>query len=281
MDDLEHELARLLAESVEDLRPPVAVMVAEANLRGRRLLLRRRLRIAGSVVAVGALALTGAVLGLPERPAGPAAAADRVPAPTSAAPTTPPSATAGTPSTTALESAMQKALAELIGPRAAVTSDPLGDEIRPDPRRDAALWVRYDDGDGAVTVAVELHGPASTAPGPSCGARASAAPDAGYTCRTEAAGPGTLVTEVLNPSATGWITYRIWYAGPDGTRVAVSVHNGTLHEPTDPTLSGRRTRTNPPLDLGTWQWIAQNYRWQSLAEDRMDRGPAAADRDGP
>ncbi|MFE4605073.1 hypothetical protein ACFRKE_29905, partial [Kitasatospora indigofera] len=63
MDDLEHELARLLAESVEDLRPPVAVMVAEANRRGRRLLLRRRLKIAGAVAAVGTLALAGTVLG--------------------------------------------------------------------------------------------------------------------------------------------------------------------------------------------------------------------------
>ncbi|MFF1872243.1 hypothetical protein [Kitasatospora herbaricolor] len=276
MDDLEHELARLLAESVEDLRPPVAVMVAEANRRGRRLLLRRRLKIAGSVAAVAALALTGAVLGLPERPAGPAAAATRTTAPV----TPPPSAATGPTDATALESAMRKALVELLGPRAAVTSDPLGDEIRPDPRLDAALWVRYDDGDGAVTVAVELHGPASAATGPSCGARASAGPESGYTCRTEAAGPGTLVTEVLSPPATGWTTYRIWYAGPDGTRVAVSVHNGTLHEPTDPTLSGRLTRASPPLDLATWQWIAQNYRWQSLAEAAMDRRPAAA-RDGP
>ncbi|MFD0261612.1 hypothetical protein ACFVH7_25475 [Kitasatospora indigofera] len=278
MDDLEHELARLLAESVEDLRPPVAVMVAEANRRGRRLLLRRRLKIAGAVAAVGALALAGTVLGLPERPAGPVAAATRTQAPTPAPAQV--SATDGAPDAAALERAMQKALVELIGPRAAVTSDPLGDEIRPDPRLDAALWVRYDDGDGAVTVAVELHGPASTATGPSCGARADAGPETGYTCRTGPAGPGTLVTEILSPPATGWTTYRIWYAGPDGTRVAVSVHNGTLHEPADPTLSGRLTRTNPPLDLATWQWIAQNYRWQSLAEGSMDRRPAAG-RDAP
>ncbi|MFC9329140.1 hypothetical protein [Kitasatospora sp. NPDC057015] len=274
MDDLETELARMLAESVEDLRPPIAVMVAEANLRGRRMLLLRRLRIAGSVAAVAALALTGAVLALPEPPAGPTAAARTT------TPTTPPSATTGPTDATALESAMRTALVELVGPRAAVTSDPLGDEIRPDPRLDAALWVRYDDGDGAVTVAVELHGPASTATGPSCGARASAGPESGYTCRTEAAGSGTLVTEVLSPPATGWTTYRIWYAGPDGTRVAVSVHNGTLHEPADPTLSGRLTRASPPLDLATWQWIAQNYRWRSLAEGAMDRRPAA-ERDGP
>jgi hypothetical protein len=65
LDDLEQELARMLARSVDGLHPPVAVMVAEAGLRGRRMMLRRRLRIAGSVAAVAALAATAAVLGLP------------------------------------------------------------------------------------------------------------------------------------------------------------------------------------------------------------------------
>ncbi|MGW4805263.1 hypothetical protein [Kitasatospora sp. NPDC004272] len=63
--DLDLELSTLMETSVEDLCVPVAVIVAESGRRGRRRRLARRRRIAGTALAVAAVTLVGADLGLP------------------------------------------------------------------------------------------------------------------------------------------------------------------------------------------------------------------------
>ncbi|GAA2741287.1 hypothetical protein [Kitasatospora cinereorecta] len=57
----EHRLAQLLGESVEHLPVPVRTMVAAAGVRGRRLRRERRLRTAGLLLTVLALASGAAI----------------------------------------------------------------------------------------------------------------------------------------------------------------------------------------------------------------------------
>ncbi|MED7949694.1 hypothetical protein PUR61_25650 [Streptomyces sp. BE20] len=267
--DLEHDLGRLLADSVQDLHPPVAVMIAEATRHGRVLRRRRRLGTAASAGAVLALAVTVALTGLP----GPAGVGTGPAAPTSA-----PNGTAATASATAptadagpellrarQRTALQSALAGLLGPGTRLDPEPGADQLALDPAADAVLWTRYDDGRGAATVSVEVHGPASQAAAPTCELRTDGEREAGYRCST-VPGPGRdpQVVEVLETAATGWVTYRIWTPLPDGTRVAVAVHNGTLHDPDDPILHARRTRDAPPHDLTWWQEAATDGAWRQI-----------------
>ncbi|MFC8722840.1 hypothetical protein [Kitasatospora sp. NPDC057198] len=69
--DPDLQLSSLMETSVKDLCVPVAVIVAESGRRGRRRRIARRLRIAGTALAVTAVALAGADLGLPLIEAGP------------------------------------------------------------------------------------------------------------------------------------------------------------------------------------------------------------------
>ncbi|QKW22954.1 hypothetical protein HUT16_31210 [Kitasatospora sp. NA04385] len=108
--DLDLELSTLMEASVKDLCVPVAVIMAESGRRGRRRRLFRRLRIAGTTLAVLAVALAGANIGLPLIEAGRPPVGDIAPAgrpashpagpPAPAAPdtpTTPPDPSAGAP----------------------------------------------------------------------------------------------------------------------------------------------------------------------------------------
>ncbi|MFB6892619.1 hypothetical protein ACFCX4_25275 [Kitasatospora sp. NPDC056327] len=255
--DIEHDLGRLLADSVQGLRPPVAVMVAEATRHGRVLRRRRRLATAASAAAVLALAVTVTLTALPAL-----AGSDAAPA----GPTSSGATAAAAPELRARQTAaMRTELTRLTGPGVRLESEPGADQLTLDPAADSVLWTRYDDGRGAVTLSVEVHGPASKAAGPSCAERADAARAAGYRCET-APGPGPepQVVEVLTTADSGWLTYRIWTPFPDGTRVGLAVHNGTLHEADDPSLNSRRTRDAPPLDLPRWQRIAADAAWARL-----------------
>ncbi|GLW68339.1 hypothetical protein Kpho02_06380 [Kitasatospora phosalacinea] len=69
--DLDLELSAMMETSVKDLCVPVAVIVAESGRRGRRRKLVRQLRIAGTTLAVAAVAIAGANAGLPLIEAGP------------------------------------------------------------------------------------------------------------------------------------------------------------------------------------------------------------------
>ncbi|MFF1902025.1 hypothetical protein [Kitasatospora sp. NPDC058218] len=253
---LEHELGRLLNASVQDLHPPVAVMLAEATRRGRALHRRRRLRTAGSAVAVLALAAGLALTGLPGRTGGGGGG------PVTAAPAGP----TADQVRQRQHAALQATLARLLGPGIRLSAEAGADQLSLDPAADAVLWMRYDDGSGAGTVSVEVHGPASQATAPSCDGRGETDGASGYHCTAAAYGPSGLpqVVEVLRTAATGWLSYRIWTAHPDGTRVALAVHNGTLHESDDPQLSPRLTRAEPPFALGRWQQIAADDGWPAL-----------------
>ncbi|MCG6493272.1 hypothetical protein [Kitasatospora sp. A2-31] len=274
--DLEHDLGRLLVGSVQDLHPPVAVMLAEATRRGRVLRRRRRLATAASAAAVLTLAAAVTLTGLPDPlvhsagPAAPTAAGS----PTAGSPTDG-SPTDGSASTRAASdqdelrqrqrAALQDTLARLIGPGTTLDAEAGGDQLTLDPATDAVLWTRYDDGQGAATVSVEVHGPASGATAPSCGARTDAARAAGYSCTTAGGpGPAPQIVEVLVSADTGWTTYRIWTPYPDGTRVGLAVHNGTMHDADDPSLNPHRTRSSPPIDLARWQQIAADEAWQQV-----------------
>ncbi|MFB7946593.1 hypothetical protein ACFC6L_16955 [Kitasatospora phosalacinea] len=93
--DPDLDLSAMMETSVKDLCVPVAVIVAESGRRGRRRRLARQLRIAGTTLAVAAIAIVGANAGLPlidARPspgtevgpaAPPAATGPLVPSPTS------------------------------------------------------------------------------------------------------------------------------------------------------------------------------------------------------
>ncbi|WP_395296438.1 hypothetical protein ACF9IK_25580 [Kitasatospora hibisci] len=264
--DLEHDLGRLLAGSVQDLHPPVAVMLAEATRRGRVLRRRRRLATTASAAAVLTLAAAVTLTGLPDplgRSAGPAA------------PTAAGSPTDGSAASLAASgqddlrqrqrAALQDTLARLIGPGTTLDAEAGGDQLTLDPTADAVLWTRYDDGKGAATVSVEVHGPASGATAPSCGTRTDAARATGYSCTTAGGpGPAPQIVEVLASADTGWTTYRIWTPYPDGTRVGLAVHNGTMHDAEDPSLNPHRTRSSPPIDLARWQQIAADEAWQQV-----------------
>ncbi|MEU6235418.1 hypothetical protein [Kitasatospora sp. NPDC047058] len=266
---LEHELGRLLGAGVQGLHPPVAVMLAEATRRGRVLHRRRRIGQAASAAAVLALAAALALADLPrppgrghgELPAGPTAAA-----------------TAPTPGPEQLReqqrTALRDTLARLLGPGTRLDAEPGADQLTLDPAADAVLWTRYDDGRGAATLSVEVHGPASRATAPSCDDRTDAWDRADYHCSREPGpGPDPQIVEILETADTAWVTYRIWMPFPDGTRVALAVHNGTLHDSDDPSYNPRRTRDTPPSELARWQQIAADRAWLLL--------PGLADRGTP
>ncbi|GLW56153.1 hypothetical protein [Kitasatospora phosalacinea] len=63
--DPDLDLSAMMETSVKDLCVPVAVIVAESGRRGRRRRLARQLRIAGTTLAVAAIAFVGANAGLP------------------------------------------------------------------------------------------------------------------------------------------------------------------------------------------------------------------------
>ncbi|MFD7733563.1 hypothetical protein ACFV6F_24680 [Kitasatospora phosalacinea] len=63
--DPDLDLSAMMETSVKDLCVPVAVIVAESGRRGRRRRLARQLRIAGTTLAVAAIAFAGANAGLP------------------------------------------------------------------------------------------------------------------------------------------------------------------------------------------------------------------------
>ncbi|MFD0276027.1 hypothetical protein ACFVHB_19255 [Kitasatospora sp. NPDC127111] len=263
---LEHELGRLLSAGVQGLHPPVAVMLAEATRRGRVLHRRRRIGQAASAAAVLALAATLALTGLPrtpgpeqgDAPAAPTATASRAPAPEQLR--------------ERQRTALRDTLTRLLGPGARLDAEPGADQLTLDPAADAVLWTRYDDGRGAATLSVEVHGPASRATAPSCDDRTDALNRAGYHCSREPGpGPDPQIVEILETSDTAWVTYRIWTPFPDGTRVALAVHNGTLHDSDDPSFNPRRTRDTPPSELARWQQITADQAWRQVP-GLADRG---------
>ncbi|MGW4694202.1 hypothetical protein ACWEO1_17660 [Kitasatospora cineracea] len=91
--DPDLELSAMMETCVKDLSVPVSVIVAESGRRGRRRQVARRLRIAGTVLTVAAIAFAGASAGLPLISAEPRTGANVGPAdrtrPLSAPPATP------------------------------------------------------------------------------------------------------------------------------------------------------------------------------------------------
>ncbi|MFE1318768.1 hypothetical protein [Kitasatospora phosalacinea] len=83
--DPDLDLSAMMETSVKDLCVPVAVIVAESGRRGRRRRLARQLRIAGTTLAVAAIAFAGANAGLPLIDAHPGPGAEVGPAAPAAA----------------------------------------------------------------------------------------------------------------------------------------------------------------------------------------------------
>ena len=96
--DPDLRLSSLMETSIKDLSVPVAVIVAESGRRGRRRRLARRLRIAGTALAVAAVALAGANLGLPLIEADPRNAIGPAAPATASAPGRPPTTASATAS---------------------------------------------------------------------------------------------------------------------------------------------------------------------------------------
>ncbi|RAJ38366.1 hypothetical protein K353_04303 [Kitasatospora sp. SolWspMP-SS2h] len=261
--DLEHDLSRLLGESVDGLASPVDAIVAEAGVQGRRLRRRRRLRIAGATAVVAALAIAGAVA-VPRPVGGPAVTGTPPAATTTVAAPSPVTAAVTVPVTA---EAMLKVLADLLPP-----GGKLG-KFRPGPfewTRAAAtdFTVEYDDGRGAAHVYVVLSPPDPKGASWNCdqvdltdrGARPGGAEPAGCTSTTDAV--GTVFSAVTGVGSDGGYYFRkVRLERVDGTSVDLVVGNGPAPSPEHP--FGLASRPTPPLTTAAWQAIVRDPAWRT------------------
>ncbi|MFB7663388.1 hypothetical protein ACFC1R_05470 [Kitasatospora sp. NPDC056138] len=260
--DLEHDLSRMLEESVVGLTPPLPAILAEADRRGRRLRRRRRLQIAAATVAVVALAGTGAVLGL--RPVAAPPAAGPRPAPT------PSGSRAPAPFTGAGLLAVLTGL--LPDGRISHPVPAQGEE----PGDFAGLTVDYDDGLSPVTIELSLHaratGTASAPCRPENGSGSGSGEHRPYgaeppRCNTVSFPDGSAGwSEVSAADGNGLYTDSVDLTRPDGSELLIRIFNGRRG------LSGeeesRSVRPRPPLTSAELTALARSPRWQFQVPDR-------------
>ncbi|GAA2157945.1 hypothetical protein GCM10009760_60530 [Kitasatospora kazusensis] len=230
--EFEDRLGTMLGESLSGLPVPVAVMVAEAGRRGRRLRLRRRIaQLAATVAVVAGLVCGSALLDVRTRPA--AAAVQR---PVDLADRD----LLGTLATLLPAGASLRQYEDAgqqdTGPQTPGQHAPAG----------TGLTLAYDGGHGPLTLAVTLYGPLARDVRPGCDS--STLPVADRTeCTVVTVGPGrSEVTQVFGGGA--WYGYDIWATGADGVKVHLTVRQDS------PAADGS-------LTLAQWQQIARSPRW--------------------
>ncbi|GLW59110.1 hypothetical protein [Kitasatospora phosalacinea] len=258
--DLEHDLSRLLGESVDGLASPIGAIVAEAGAQGRRLRRRRRLWTLGAtVVVVAALATTGAVV-MP-RPVSSPAVTGTSPAAT---------ATSAEPSPATVPvtaEAMLQILAGLLPPGGKLSKFRAGPF---EATRDVAtaFSVEYDDGRGAAHILVVVSPPDPKAMSWNCdqldltdyGTRPEGAEPAGCTSTADAA--GTVVSAVTGVGPDGGYYFRkVRLERADGTSVDLVVSNGPA--PSEEHPFGLADRPAPPLTAAAWQAVVRDPAWQN------------------
>ncbi|GAA0700809.1 hypothetical protein GCM10010193_64490 [Kitasatospora atroaurantiaca] len=253
--DLEHELTRLLEDSVDGMAVPVHTIVAEATVRGRRFRIRRRLQTAAAALSVAALVGTGAVIGLPHRPpAAPTAPAVSAPMP-SAMPTT-----SATPTTS---DRIAKILSDLLPP---------GTSLRQYSKVTVSAHtitfdVEYDDGQGGpVAVWVTLESRRPTGEAPDCENALEAGDIDRLSCKDAVTTDGTDVVVKRTMSGAGVIAFECSFHPRDGVVVVITASNGTIDNPTEPGQRMTATRAVPPLTPSAWSTVAESPRWQLLAQ---------------
>ncbi|KJK59098.1 hypothetical protein [Saccharothrix sp. ST-888] len=258
--DLEHDLSRMLEESVVGLTPPLPAILAEADRRGRRLRRRRRLQIAAATVAVAALAGTVAAFGL--RPVAAPPAADPRPAPSDSREPTP-----------VTGAGLLAVLTELLPDGRISQPVPAQGE---EPGEFAGLTVDYDDGLSPVTVELSLHARATGAASAPCRPGIGGGNGNGEQ-RPYGAEPARCNTVGFPDGSTGWSTVSTADANglysdsvdltrPDGSELLIRVYNGRHG------LSGdeesRSVRSRPPLTSDQLTALARSPRWRFQVPDR-------------
>ncbi|BFV59604.1 hypothetical protein KCMC57_up47080 [Kitasatospora sp. CMC57] len=247
-------LERLFDDAVPGIDPPVAELVTGSQHLGRKLRLRRRLRIAGAALTVTALAATGTAVrwwpgGDTARQAVASAPAD-VTAPSSTLePVTP--------------EAMLQILSGVLPPDGKLT-----DFVGRSGRLAASglpsqLGVVYDDGSGASELEVGIQPTQVPAPDLSCdgyqGHRSQVV--SAPSCTTRVLPDGTKLQTLGSGDGRGHVySISVHAFRPDGVHVWISAANGL-----SATASGA-TRPEPPLGTGLLEKVASSPAWQLTVE---------------
>ncbi|MEV7215580.1 hypothetical protein AB0O31_21090 [Kitasatospora cineracea] len=280
--DFDQDLADVLATSVKNLDPPVALIVAESARLGRRHQRARRLRalrVGGTSLAV--TAVLGAALAtsqlrdrsapVPPPPAGPAA--------TAASPTASPSPSEPSPSALSADAqltpdAMVKLLSDRLpaGGSFVKYQQPYADH----PLSEAlGAYLRYDDGRGTATFELAMYRGVHPFPGgdrapgvqdtpfncDSIPLRPSGPPPGPISCRTRFLADGSWeMVSVTDGGEPSLYRYEVTIWRPDsGDILRFAEYAGTIdaskHE-------GTVTRAEPPVPLAQWQAIAESPDWQ-------------------
>ncbi|GAA2226435.1 MULTISPECIES: hypothetical protein [Kitasatospora] len=268
--DLEHDLSRMLEESVVGLSPPVSAILDEANRRGRRLRRRRRLQTAAAAVAVVAVAGTGAAFGLRPAAAPPASVAG--PTATGSAPARPAPSGAVLPVTSG---GLLKVLTELL-PKGKVTDFLPGREE--DPGRSASLTARYDDGLSPVEVEVYLNSSPAEPVAPPCqplldgGAHRPFGAEP-VRCNTVSFPDGTNGWSMVSPAYGNGMYYEnVDLVRPDGSELRIRFYNGSGGTADE---AASTVRAKPPISPDQLTALARDPRWnlRASAQPTADAPP--------
>ncbi|MFI9269582.1 hypothetical protein ACIGXM_02465 [Kitasatospora sp. NPDC052896] len=295
--DFEEDLTRMLAESVEELDPPVAVMVAAGSRTGRR---RRRLRrglrtVGAAAVAAGVVAVC-ATLGVGR--GGPRVVpAASAPASVSASAVPSAGASAATSASPSIDPALLRDITwqgllgifhDQLPPGAQLAKlDPYAVKFR-NSATSRYIELQYDDGAGASTVMVELSkfAPGYTPPAIDCtgwhGGTDEGPRKPDYdkpACQAAQLPDGSrMVGYITATDVVGLYDDAVKLVRPDGTYLSITAANATLDQYTGqhgPAITV--TRDKPPLGLAGWEAIAQSPQWQfRVPQSVLDAGAAFA-----
>ncbi|WP_329582816.1 hypothetical protein OG500_22360 [Kitasatospora sp. NBC_01250] len=311
--DFEDDLTGMLLESVHELDPPVAAMVAEGGRAGRqRRRIRRGLQTAGAAAMVAALVTVGAVVtqrgGSSQSTAASAVSASPSP-PAGTAPAATPTAgasasAAASPSTGATAAAepatadlswqaMLKILHDQLPPGGQLAKlNTFAVKFNTGPQR-RYVELQYNDGAGPSTVMLDVSdAPPPTMPGkpgapvPLTCANWMGGTDEGHdrkpgyehpTCQERQLPDGTKVfSYITGTDGYGLYDEAVKVSRPDGTQVSITAANATL----DQVAAGPGitvTRDKPPVGLPGWEAIALSPQWQmKIPQSLADAGVAYA-----
>ncbi|MFD9128677.1 hypothetical protein [Kitasatospora sp. NPDC059571] len=304
---LEDDLTGLLVESVGELSPPVAEMVAQGKAAGRRRIrVRRAAQAAGAALTVAAMVTAGAVVGLGRSghdPVGAAAPAASGPAAGGGASTAASPSPTGEPANAVMTwQAMLKILSDELPPGGHLADlDPFAVKFNTAPTS-RYIELQYDDGRGPSTVMLTLtHRADPPASGrPDASGRAVVPPASAFTCATWRGGsdegprrPGSekpvceesvlpdgslMRSYITGVDVVGLYDVAVELTRPNGDRISVFAANGTLDRGPGKTGHGITiTRDRPPLGLAGWQSVLKSPRWQwKVPQSVVDAGAAFA-----
>ncbi|MFE9423890.1 hypothetical protein ACFYNO_13115 [Kitasatospora sp. NPDC006697] len=296
----EDDLSRILQSSVDELRPPVPEMVAEAGRLGRRRRrVRRTLQATGAAATVAALVAGGALLtGGPQHTVSaagtprPHASVGAVSSPTAAASPSPSASATASPSPTPEAAtadlswqAMLKILNDQLPPGGklfnlntyAVKADNRGPSHY--------IELQYDDGQGASTVMVTLSQSLTNMPSgfDTCtgwtGGGDEGPRKPGYlkpSCTlTQLPDGDKLLAYVTGTDVVGLYDIGVKLIRPNGTYLQIVAANATL----DQYHAGQSgvpitvTREQPPLGVAGWSTVAESPLWQDkIPQSLADAG---------